>query len=144
MWQTLLAGVLVVASVQATDRWYEGKWTAEFQGITFVRFELAVANGKPGGRISLGNVEVNADGGLRSVSPAPDRLSEIFDVAVRGAVVAFSHKDSHDIDRFEIRQVGDHAELWFLLPEQTRKELAAEGIPVPKPITLKKERSRFD
>ena len=86
MWQPLLAGVLVVASVLATDRWYEGKWTAEFEGVTFVRFELAVISGNPVGRISLGNVEVNADGGLRSVSPAPDRLSEIFDVAVRGAV----------------------------------------------------------
>ena len=144
MWQTLLAGVLVVASVQATDRWYEGKWTAEFQGVTFVRFELAVANGKPGGRISLGNVEVNADGGLRSVSPAPDRQLEIFDVSVRGAVVAFSHQDGQEIDRFEIRQVGDHAELWFLLSDETRRELAAEGIPVPNPITLKKERSRFE
>ena len=144
MWQTLLAGLLAVASVQGTDRWYEGKWTAEFQGVTFVRFELAVTSGNPGGRISLGNIQVNADGGLRSASPAPDRLSEIFDVAVRGAVVAFSHKDGQDIDRFEIRQVGDHTELWFLLDDQTRKELAAEGIPAPKPITLKKERSRFE
>ena len=144
MWQTLLAGVLAVASVQASDRWYEGNWTAEFEGVTFVRFEIGVANGKPGGRISLGNIEVNADGGLRSASAAPAHLKEIFDVAVRGAVVSFSHKDSHDIDRFEIRQAGDHAELWFLLSDETRKELAAAGIPVPKPITLKKERSRFD
>ena len=144
MWQTLLAGMLAVVSVQATERWYEGKWTAEFQGVTFVRLELALTNGKPGGRLGLGNIEVNADGGLRSVSPAPARLSEIFDVADRKTVVAFSHKDSHDIDRFEIRQAGDHAELWWLLSDETRKELAAEGIPVPKPIRLTKDHGRFD
>ena len=144
MWQTLLAGWLAVASVQATDRWYEGTWTAEFQGVTFVRFELGVSNGKPAGRISLGNIEVNAEGGLRAASPAPERLTEIFDVTLRGAVVAFSHKNGHDIDRFELRQAGDHAELWLLLSDETRKEVAAEGIPVPKPIMLKKERSRFD
>ena len=144
MWRSLLGGILALALVQASDGWYEGTWTAEFQGITFVRFELGVSNGKPGGRISLGNIEVNAEGGLRAASPAPERLTEVFDVTVRGGVVAFSHKDSHDIDRFELRQAGDHAELWFLLPEETRKELAAEGIPVPKPFALKKERSRFD
>jgi len=138
MWQTLLASVLAVVFAQGSDRWYEGKWTAEFDRVTFVRLELSSTNGKPGGRISLGNVEVNADGGLRLVSPAPEGLSEIFDVVQRGAVVSFSLKDSHDVDRFEIHQVGAHAELWFLLSDDTRTELAAEGIPVPKPIRLTK------
>jgi len=138
MWQTLLASVLAVVFAQGSDRWYEGKWTAEFDRVTFVRLELSSTNGKPGGRISLGNVEVNADGGLRLVSPAPEGLSEIFDVVQRGAVVSFSLKDSHDVDRFEIHQVGAHAELWFLPSDDTRKELAAEGIPVPKPIRLTK------
>ena len=138
MWQTLLASVLAVVFAQGSDRWHEGKWTAEFDRVTFVRLELSSTNGKPGGRISLGNVEVNADGGLRLVSPAPEGLSEIFDVVQRGAVVSFSLKDSHDVDRFEIHQVGAHAELWFLPSDDTRKELAAEGIPVPKPIRLTK------
>ena len=142
MWPTLLAGMLALVFAQTADRWYEGRWAAEFQGSTFVRLELAPTNGKPGGRISLGNIEVNPDGTLKSVSPAPGRFSEIFDVTAKGDVVTFSHKDSHDTDRFEIHRAGDHAELHFLLSDEMRKELAAEGIPVPKPIRLKKGSGR--
>ena len=143
MWQTLLAGLLASVFFQATDRWYEGKWSAEFEGVTFVRLELALVNGKPAGRMSLGNsIEVNADGGLRSVSPASGRFAEIFDVTVNGPVFAFSQRDGAEINRFEIHQAADHAELRVVLSDETRKELAAEGSPVPRPIQLRREQNR--
>ena len=54
--------------------------------------------------------------------------------------MTFSRKDTTDTDRFELRMLeGGRAELHMLLNESDRKELAASGIPTPKPIPLTRQ-----
>ena len=135
---TLLATALVALSLGQSLEAYGGTWLAEFNGTAFVRLELSVTGGTLGGRIALGDIEVDAEGRIKAARPAPDRLTPILDVAVRDSVVSFSRKDGNDTDRFEMRLSGGEAELRFILDEETLKELTDEGIPPPKPVRLKK------
>ena len=135
---TLLATALFALSLGQSLESYGGTWIAEFKGATFVRLELSVTGGTLGGRIALGDLEVDAEGRVKAARPAPDRLTPIFDVAVRDSVVSFSHRDGNDTDRFELRLIGGEAELRFIFDEDTLKELTDEGIPPPKPVRLKK------
>ena len=135
---TLLATALFALSLGQSLDSYGGTWIAEFKGAAFVRLELSVTGGSLGGRIALGDLEVDAEGRVKAARPAPDRLTPIFDVAVRNSVVSFSHKDGNDTDRFELRLIGGEAELRFIFDEDTLKELTDEGIPPPKPVRLKK------
>jgi len=124
---------------QAPGQTYAGTWIAEFTGTTYVRLELEGAAGALRGRISLGNVQVDAQGEVNKADPAPRELTTIFDVTQRTTSIAFSHKDGNDTDHFEMRLVGtEAAELLFILTDEDRKELAADGIPAPKPFRLKK------
>jgi hypothetical protein len=46
-------------------------------------------------------------------------------------------KEGNDTDHFELRVLdAGRAELRMLLADQDVKELAAQGIPVPKPFAL--------
>jgi hypothetical protein len=46
-------------------------------------------------------------------------------------------KDQDDTDQFELRVLdAGRAELRMLLADQDVKELAAQGVPVPKPFAL--------
>ena len=134
----VLALAVAVTISQAGNQPFAGTWIAEFEGKTFVRIELSVANDAVRGRIGLGDIEVDADGEVRMAASAPADLTAIFDVAVRDSTLSFSRKDGADTDRFEMRIVGDQAELRLLLSDEDRSELAAAGVPVPKPIRLKK------
>jgi hypothetical protein len=134
----LLATALVGLCVGQSLESYGGTWIAEFKGAAFVRLELSVTGGTLGGRIALGDLEVDAEGLVKAARQAPDRLTPIFDVAVRDSVVSFSRKDGNDADHFELRLSGGEAELRFIFDEETVKELTDEGIPLPKPVRLKK------
>lgn len=124
---------------QAPGQTYAGTWIAEFTGTTYIRLELEGAAGALRGRISLGNVQVDAQGQVNKAEPAPRELTTIFDVTLRTTSIAFSRKNGNDTDHFEMRLAGNEAaELLFILTEEDRKELAADGIPVPKPFRLKK------
>jgi len=138
MLQTIAAIAWAFILGQAGNQPFAGTWIATFERKTFARVELAVTNDTLGGRIGLGNIEVNADGEVRAAATAPSQLSAIFDVVVRASVLSFSRKDGADTDRFEMRLVGDQAELSFLPSDEDRRELAAAGVPVPKPIRLTK------
>ena len=135
---TVLTFALALTAGQAGNQAFAGTWIAEFEGKTFARLELTVDNGTVGGRISLGNIEVNPDGEVRMAESAPAALSAIFDVVVNRSTLSFTRKDGADTDHFEMRLVGEQAELRFLPSEEDRRELAAAGVPVPKPIRLKK------
>ena len=53
--------------------------------------------------------------------------------------MTFSVKDVEDTDRFELRLLENaDAELRFLLNDEDREDFAASGIPLPKPIRLRK------
>jgi hypothetical protein len=95
-----------------------------------------VTDGALGGAISLGNIEVDSQGDVRTALAAPKELSSLVDVVLRESLVSFSRKDGSDTDHFELRLVGDRAELRFIPSDADRAELAAIGVPVPKPILL--------
>jgi len=118
----------------------EGTWTAQFQGRTFVRLELRVENGSLAGGLSIGNLQVDAQGAVSRAAESPERLTPIVDVTRQGPIVTFSCKDGADTDRFELRVLeGGGAELQFLLSDEDRQAVAASGGAVPKPIKLTKQ-----
>lgn len=142
MRSTTLAAVVALTFGQASDsRNYAGTWIAELAGKTYVRLEVNRTDGALGGRISLGDIEVDSHGEVAKAASAPRELTPIFDVAVRGPLLSFSRKAGEDTDRFEMRLLGgEAAELRFLLSDADLSELAASGVTVPKPIRLKKYR----
>jgi hypothetical protein len=137
MERAIVAAVLALTVGQASSP-YAGTWIAEFSGTTHIRLELRLINGALGGGMSLGDIEVNAEGAIRTAAEASRELSPIFDVTLRDATLSFSRKDGDDIDRFEMRLVGDQAEIRFIPSEEDRRELAEIGVAVPKPVRLKR------
>ena len=140
---TLVAVAFALTIGQATGNQggqsYAGTWVADLTGTIYVRLELEGPAAMLHGRIALGNIEVDNQGAVINAGPAPRQLTPIFDIAPRTTNIAFSHKDGRDTDHFEMRMLGnDTAELLFIPSEADRKELVASGIPVPKPILLKK------
>ena len=86
--------------------------------------------------IALGNVQVDAKGVVSKAEPAPSAGVAIFDVVDKGSSMSFARKDGDDTDRFEVIRIGDELELRFIVTEEFRKELAAEGIADLKPVRL--------
>lgn len=116
-----------------------GSWTAEFEGRTIIRLELKTVDGAIAGGISLGNFEVDSQGVVRRADAAPLNLTPIFGVTLKGSTVTFFRKDGNDTDKFELRLLENAgADLQFLLNDEDRRELAASGVPPPKPIRLTK------
>ena len=134
----LLAAVLVALSLGQSLESYRGTWIAEFDGTPFVRLELDVTGGAIGGRIALGDMEVDADGRVKAAKEATNRPTPIFDVVVRDSILSFSRKDGNDTDRFEMHLNAGEAELRFILDDETLKELTDNGIAAPKPVRLKR------
>jgi hypothetical protein len=139
-----IAVAVVVAAVAASPgqsrvALLTGRWTALFDGRTFVRLELKAVDGTFTGGLSLGNVEVDKQGALRRVGDAPRELKPIFDVTQGDSTVTFSRKDVDETDRFELRLLADDQAQLKMLSEGTLKELAASGIPDPKPFVLTKQ-----
>lgn len=118
-----------------------GTWTATFDGRTFVRLELKEAAGAVTGTIALTDaLEVDKQGVVNKVGEMPRAGTPILDVVRRGDTMTFSRKDDGDTDHFEVRFLDKgRAELRLVLTEEDRKELAADGIPVPKPIALTRQ-----
>ena len=138
----LVVAMTAVSACQSGSGAIAGTWTAQFEGRTFLRLELKTANGAITGGMSVGNIEVDHQGALRRVGELPRDLMPIFDVTQRASTVTFSRKDSanSDPDRFELRLLeAGHAELQFLPSDADRKELAASGVPTPKPIPLARQ-----
>ena len=116
-----------------------GSWTATFEGKTFIRLELKTVNGAISGGLRLGSVQVDPQGNVKRVEVAPLDLRHIYGVTRDGAILKFFMKEGNDPDQFELRLLenGD-ADLHFLFTDADRKEFAAEGVPIPKPIRLTK------
>ena len=136
----LVVAIAAASAVQSDTAPIAGSWTAQFDSRTFVRLELKTANGTITGGISLGNVEIDSQGAVRRADESPRALTPIFDVKLRASLVTFSRKDGASTDRFEVRLLdGGDAELRFLVDDEDLEELAADGIPAPKPIHLTKQ-----
>ena len=135
----VLATVLVFGATQTSNQSFAGTWTAEHANQTFVRLELEGAGAAIGGRISLGDIELDKSGQVKIAKAAPPNPTPIFDVAERAGKLTFARKDGRDTDRFELKLVdATSAELTFVLTEASRKELAAQAISEFKPLRLKK------
>jgi len=135
----LLAAALAIGATQTSNQSYAGTWTAEHAAQTFVRLELQVTGSAIGGRISLGDVEVDKTGALKTVTDTKREATPIFDVAERGGKLTFAHKDGRETDKFEMKLIdATTAELALVITEDMRKEMASEGITDFKPFTLKR------
>jgi hypothetical protein len=62
MQRAILSVILGLTFGQASSQSYAGTWTAELAGQIYVRLELQVTNGALGGKMSLGNIEVDSRG----------------------------------------------------------------------------------
>ena len=137
----VVAGIASLVMGQVAGDRIEGAWVAEFQGRTFVRLELESVAGATAGGLSIGNFEVDAQGEVARADDAPQNLSPIFDLTLRGSDLRFSRKDRNDTDQFVLHLLDSgRAELQMILNDEDREELAAIGLPVPKPIRLTRAR----
>jgi hypothetical protein len=138
----LLALAFVTVMVGQPLGSYSGNWTADFHGTTYVRLALRDTAGVPQGAMSIGkSIHVDGQGNLDGVAEAPSTLGPIIDARRNGDVVSFSYENGGDVDKFELRFIDTNtAELRLMLPEEARQELAADGIPLPKPFRLVKSR----
>ena len=134
----MLALAVSLTANQTGRQAFAGTWIASHAGTTFVRLELRVVENALEGKIGLGNIHVDGTGVVDKASAAPTNLKPIFDVTLQGSTLSFASKDEHDTDRFEVMLAGADAEIRFVFSDLDRQALAAEGVPVPKPIRLKK------
>ncbi len=132
----LTVAVAVLSNGQQGER-INASWLAEFEGRTFIRLELKTINDMITGGISLGNFEVDAQGLVRRVDDASPSLTPISDVTRRASTVTFFQKGGDDHFEFRLLDTGG-ADLELILDDEAREELAASGIPMPKPIRLRK------
>jgi hypothetical protein len=122
---------------------YSGDWTADFNGTTYLRLALNDKAGAPQGAMSICNsIKVDGQGNVDRVTEAPSTLRPMTDVRRSGNVLSFSYDDDgQNVSKFELRLIDPNtADLTLLLPEEERQQLAAEGIPLPKPFRLAKSR----
>lgn len=136
----LISSLALMSLVQTANNTAVGSWSAELKGQPFVRLELRSEEGKLTGTLAIGDIHVDAKGDVDQAGPLPSEQLPISDLSQQGSVVAFSRKDGDDTDRFEFRVVDSSSgELRFLLSDEQRADLAANGIPVPKPIPLTRQ-----
>src|ERR1044072_3355389 len=132
----ILLAALAVFTGQTAAAPVAGTLTATFEGRTLVKLELKTDKAGISGGLSLGDVEVDPRGAVRHVGEMKES-KPIFAAVQKGRVLTFSRRDETEGDRVEMRLLADgRAELRFMLSDDVMKELAAEGIPVAKPIQL--------
>ena len=132
----ILAVGFVLAIAQTGAQQFAGNWTAALDGTIYAQLELQAANGTLAGRISLGDIHVNADGVVDDVSRPARDFTPIFDVRMENGVVSFARKDGDDTDHFEMRILDGDVRLAFIPTAEDRETLAREGVPLPKPMRL--------
>ena len=135
----LLATAIVIGATQTPNKAFEGTWTAEHAGLTFVRLELTSTGTAMSGRISLGDVEVDKAGNVKAATTPKREATPIFDVAERAGTLTFACKDGRETDRFVFKLIdATSAELALVITEEMRKDMASEGIADFKPFRLTK------
>jgi len=116
---------------------FAGRWAADHDGRPVVRLDLRMTAGKLGGSIQLADIHVDARGEVETVNSGLSAASALIDITPRSGALAFSRRDGSDIDHFEMRVIDDRAaELRFVPSDADRRELANNGVPMPKPIRL--------
>jgi hypothetical protein len=136
----LVAALAFTQSAGVQD--FAGTWTATFKGEPLARLELTFSNAELRGQLSLNGMHVDAQGDVDGLIPDAGHTAPIFDVSLHEGVLTFAAKDEDDTDRFAARLVDGHVLLTFIPDTATLRELAANGIPVPRPITMTREGPR--
>jgi hypothetical protein len=114
-----------------------GRWAADHDGRPVVRLDLRMNAGTLGGSIQLADIHVDTRGEVETVMSELSAASALIDITSRSGTLAFSRRDGNDIDHFEMRVIDEQAaELRFVPSDADRRELADNGIPIPKPIRL--------
>lgn len=136
----LLALALALLTSQAPQAALSGTWVAELKGITFMRLELRIADGRLIGAMSVGSyIHFDQSGNVDEAKPIAGTLIPISDVVTNAALVSFTRLEGNDPDQFRMRLIGkDTAELSFVFSEEDLQELKDEGIPVPKPVSMRR------
>src|SRR5258708_466123 len=133
----LLVATVVSVLGQANTQPFAGTWTADYSGRPIVRLELQTRDGAMTGSIQLANIHVDATGEVETVLSDLSARAPLIDVSVRNRTVMFARRDGGDTDHFELTMSdAGIAALLFVPSEADRKELADNGIPLPKPIRL--------
>jgi hypothetical protein len=135
---TLVIALIASTLGQVPDvQRFAGRWAADHDGRPVVRLDLRMNAGTLGGSIQLADIHVDARGEVETVQSGLSAAAALFDVTSRSGALAFSRRDGNDIDQFELRVIDDRAAELRLIPSDAdRRELASNGIPVPKPIRL--------
>ena len=134
---SIALAITALSVAQPVEQPIVGSWTATFDGRTFIRLEITSVTGALGGGMSLGNIEVDPQGMVKSVETAPSILTPILGVVRKGSIVTFFMKEGNSTDEFQLRlRASADADLHFILNDADRKELAEAGVPPPKPIHL--------
>ena len=133
----LVAAILASTLGQAGGQPFVGQWAAEQNGRPVVRLELRVTNGALGGSIQLADIHVDGNGNVETVLSDLSPASALVDVVAQTKTVVFARRDGNDIDQFEMTLTDDaSAELRFVPTAAVLRELADDGIPMPRPIRL--------
>jgi len=135
-----LAFAAFAALAQPNASSFAGTWTMVFRGDTLARLELQTSGTGLSGRISLGAMHMNQQGLVDEVLSPAVNFTPLFDVVVRDGVLSFARKDDDDTDRFELRVMGDTAQLTFVMTDQLRQILKDNDLPAPKPLTMTRTR----
>ena len=133
---------LVVAAIasalgQPGSQPFTGRWAADHHGRPIVRLDLRMNGDALRGWIQLADLHLDAQGEVETVLSELPQAATLLDVTTRGQTVAFSRRDGNDIDHFEMSVIDDRtAELRFPASDAERRQLADDGIPLPRPIRL--------
>ena len=123
---------------QSRGQDYVGSWVAEFNGMPFISLDLQMANDKWTGHISYTDMHVDDKGVVDRTGPMHEP-KPVNDVAVVGSGLTFTSPDDDDTNHYEMRLIdATTAELKMVFTDAEKQELAADGIPLPVPIRLKR------
>ena len=133
----LVVAAFALALGQPDSQLFAGTWAADQHDRPFVRLALRVESGALAGWIRLADIHVDARGDVETVMSDLPEATTLLDITTQARTLTFSRRDGNEIDRFEMAVIDDRtAELRFLFTDALRRELADDGIPMPRPIRL--------
>ena len=137
---TLLLALALAFFTSQAPQALSGTWVAELNGMTFIRLELRIADGRLIGAMGIGShIHFDPSGNVDEAKPVAATLTPITDVVTNAGVLSFTRLEGNDPDQFRMRLIGaDTAELNFVFSAEDLQELKDDGVPVPKPIPLRK------
>jgi hypothetical protein len=137
-----MAVLLVIASLalpQQSLSTFAGSWIAEHNGTVFIRLALQETNGTIQGEVGTGGFKVNDKGDISEVTAITGPSLALSKFSLKEGVLTFFRMGDNDSDEFRLTLTADgEAELTFHLSEETLEQLEAEGIPLPRPLKLRK------